>query len=55
MAGRLAADIVTVLAHVLEHVAVADRRAHERQLQRLQMPLEAEIGHHGGDDARLGQ
>src|ERR1700729_3305106 len=27
MAGRLAAQIVTVLAHLLEHIAVADRRA----------------------------
>jgi hypothetical protein len=55
VAGRLAADIVAVLAHVLEHVAVADRRAHQRKLQLLQMPLEAEIGHHGGDDAGLGE
>ncbi len=33
VARRLAADIVAVLAHVLEHVAVADRRAHERDAE----------------------
>ena len=31
VAGLLAADVVAVLAHVLEHVAVADRGAHERR------------------------
>ena len=55
VARRLAADIVAVRAHVLEHVAVADRRAHERNAQIAEIALEAEIGHHGRDDAGLGE
>ena len=42
-----------MLAHVLEHVAVADRGAGERQAERREIALEAEIRHDGGDDARL--
>ena len=55
MAGLLAAEIVAVLAHVLEHVAVADRGAHELQPEAAEIALEAEIGHDGGDDAGLRQ
>jgi len=55
MAGGFAAEIVAVLAHVLEHVAVAHRHAHDRQFERLQMPLQAQIRHDGGDYARLRQ
>ncbi len=31
MAGLLAADVVAVLAHVLDHIAVAHRRARQRE------------------------
>ena len=55
VAGLLAADVEAVLAHVVEHVAVADRRAHERQRQALEIALEPVVGHHGGDDAGLRQ
>ena len=47
VAGLLAAEIDAALAHVLEHVAVADRRARERKTEALQVALEAEIRHHG--------
>ncbi len=51
MARLLAADIVAVLAHLLDHVAVADRRAREIEPETLEIALEPEIGHHRGDDA----
>src|SRR5215813_11808708 len=41
--------------HVLEHVTVADRRARERDRQGPEIAFEAEIGHHGGDHAGLGE
>src|SRR5262245_29115521 len=50
MARLLAADIVAVLAHVLDHVTVADRRAREPELDALQIALKPQIGHNGGDD-----
>ena len=49
--GLLAADIEAVLAHMLDDIAVADRGARQRQVQALQIALEAEIGHDGGDHA----
>jgi hypothetical protein len=55
MARLLAADIEAVLAHMFEHVAVADGRALERQADALKMPLQPEIGHDGGDDAGPGE
>ena len=55
VAGRLAAEIVAVLAHMLEHVAVAHRRADQFDALPFEMPLEPEIGHHGADDAGLRQ
>ena len=55
MARLLATDIVAVGAHLLEHVTVADRRADERNAQTAEIALEAEIGHHGRDHARLGE
>ena len=55
MAGLLAADIVAVLAHMLDHVAVADRRAGQTEIEALQIALEPEIGHHRGDDAAAGE
>src|SRR6185437_4476710 len=53
VAGRLAADVVALRAHLLDHVTVADRRAHEAQALRGEMPLETEIRDHGRDDARI--
>src|SRR5690348_669450 len=55
VAGRLAAEIVAVLAHVLEDVAVADRRAHHAEPELGKMAFEAEVRHHGRDDAGLGE
>src|SRR5438270_13749487 len=55
MTGRLATDVVAVLAHVLEHVAVADRRARKPNPHARKMAFKAEIRHHGGHDARLAE
>ena len=43
MAGRLAAEIVAAGQHLLEHIAVADRRANELKTLVLQEALEPEI------------
>src|SRR5262249_24975588 len=51
VARLLAADIVAVLAHMLDYVAGADRRAREPELDALKVALEPEIRHDGGDDA----
>ena len=55
MARLLAADIEAVLAHVLHDMAIADRRARHREAQPLEIALEPEVRHHGGDDAAAGQ
>src|SRR5882757_223558 len=55
MARRLAAEIVALLQHLLEHVAVADRRAHHADALAFEEAFEPEIGHHGGDDTGLGE
>src|SRR5262249_42291765 len=55
VAGRLAAHVEAMGAHVLEHVAVADRRARERECQAPEIAFEAEIGHHGRHHAGLGE
>src|SRR5262249_33064919 len=44
---RLATDIVPVRAHVLEHIAIADRSTHQFNAQAAEMTLEAKVGHHG--------
>ena len=41
VAGLLAAEIVAVGAHALDHVAVADGRAHEREAEAAEEALEA--------------
>ena len=51
VARLLAADVVAVLAHVLHDVAVADRRARQRQARALEVALQAEVRHDRGDDA----
>ena len=38
------------LQHLLHHVLVADRRAHQIDAERLQRQLEADVAHHGRDD-----
>src|SRR3990170_2892248 len=50
MARLLAADIVAMLAHMLDHVAVAHWRARESEIEALQIALKPEIRHHRGDD-----
>ena len=51
----LAADVEAVLAHIFEHVAVADRRARQRKPQAGEVALQPEIGHDGGDDPGFAQ
>ena len=55
VAGLFAAEIVTVLAHMFEDVAIADGGAGQSEADAAEIALEAEIGHDGGDDARLGE
>src|SRR6478672_4645335 len=55
MARLLAADIVAVLAHRLDDVAVAHRRSLQTEAEVLQIALKPEIGHHRGDDAAAGK
>ena len=43
------------VAHVLEHIAVADGGADEIEAEAAEKALETEIGHDGGDDAGLRQ
>ena len=55
MARLLAADIEAVVAHMFDHVAVADRCAGQRQALRRQEAFEPQIGHHGGDQPAPGE
>ena len=55
MTRRLTAHIEAITAHVIEHVAVADGRSHQRELQFLKIALKAEIGHHRRNDAARGK
>src|SRR5436190_9586111 len=41
--GGLAAKIVAAAQHLLEHIAIADRRAHEFQSQAPEKPLQSQI------------
>ncbi len=50
MPGLLAAEGVSVLLHLLQHVPVAHGRLHEPDARALHGQLEAEVGHHGRDD-----
>src|SRR5208337_2930171 len=50
VARLFAPDVVALLAHPLDDVAVSDRRALERKAEASQMLLEAEIGHHRRHD-----
>jgi len=51
MAGLLATQVVTALAHALDHVTVADRGAPQIQAEPAQVALQAQVGHHRADDA----
>ena len=51
MARLLAADIATGFPHLFDNVAVADNGAVKIEAKILDVPLEPEIRHHGGDDA----
>src|SRR6516165_6327831 len=51
VAGWLTAKIIAAAEHPLEHVTIADRRAHKLKADAVQKSLEPEIRHHGGDDA----
>ena len=55
VAGLLAADVAALLAHRLEHVAVADRRALQADAFLRQPPLKAEVGHDRRDDRPAAQ
>jgi hypothetical protein len=43
MTGGLAANIVTMCAHVLEHIPIADGRAHQFEAQAGKVTLKPEI------------
>src|SRR5690606_1011072 len=47
----LAADIKTLGAHRLEHIAVAHLGAFEREAKAAEIALKAKIAHDGGDNA----
>ena len=51
MARLLAADIEALAAHMFRHITVAHLGARQRQIFSGQKPLEAEIGHDGGDQS----
>src|SRR5262252_10236160 len=53
VAGRLPTKIVAMLAHLLENVTVADLNAQQLDSLRIEMTLQAEIRHDGGDDPGL--
>src|SRR4051812_42380561 len=55
MAGLLATDIIIVLAHVLDDIAVADLRARKTKALVPKEALKAEIGHDGRDDTVAAQ
>ena len=55
MARLLAAQIKAVLAHMLDHIAVAHLRARQAQPAVLQMAFQSQIRHHRGNNARRAQ
>ena len=50
MARLLAAERQAALQHLLHHVLVADRAAHEADAELPQRDLETDVAHHGRDD-----
>ena len=55
VAGLFAADVDALLHHARDDIAVADLRALQLHADALEMVLEAEVGHDGGDDGVLRQ
>ena len=55
MAGLFAAQIVAVLAHMFEHIAVAHGGAGHFEADGGEVAFEAKVGHDRGHDARPGQ
>ncbi len=55
VAGLLAAEVVAVEAHVLQHVAVADGGAGQRQADGGEVALQPEVGHQRRHDAGLAE
>ncbi len=55
VARLLAADVAALLAHALDDIAVADRGAVQLEAVALEVALEPEIRHDGGDDAAAGE
>src|SRR5512139_1997008 len=55
VAGLLPAEIVSPLAHHLDHVPVPDRRPDQPDLPLLEIQLQADVAHHGGDQGALGE
>src|SRR5207237_1821639 len=51
----LAADIIALAAHCLEHISVADLGALELQAEALDIALQPEVRHHRRDDAAPAQ
>ncbi len=49
VARLLAAQVVAARAHLLDDVAIADRRSHQAQAELLDGALETEVAHHGRD------
>ena len=47
----LAADVAAALSHALQHIAVANLRTQKLEAGGAQLPLQAKVGHDGGDDA----
>ena len=55
MARLLAAQVRAAALHLFEHVAVADRDAHQLKTFSGESALQAQVGHCGADDARAFQ
>ena len=47
--------MISASHNLFEHIAIADRRAHELDAVAFEKALEAEVRHHGADNARPGE
>ncbi len=48
-----AADVVAAFAHLLDHIAIANLGADQRDATAAKIPFETEVGHDGGNDAAI--
>ncbi len=55
MSGLFAAHVEAVLPHVLDDVAIANRRPRKREAEPLQVTLEPEVAHHRCNDTAAGK